>query len=88
MPSEFQRAINAAFNNARESKNDDAPPPEKKTNTLEDFAETFVERTEMWVVGIGRGLLISIVPILLLGVTIAILVMIIRLPIEYIGGIN
>jgi len=88
MPTNLTNAINSAFSNARESKNVDTPPPQRTTNTLEDFAETFAERTEMWVVGIGRGLLISIIPVLLLGVTIAILVMMVRLPLEYIGGIN
>lgn len=55
-------------------------------NDLTEFGESFAKGLEYWFIGVGRGILISAVPILLIAFGLAIMVMLIKFPLQYIGG--
>tara|TARA_R100001086_G_scaffold237748_1_gene161970 strand:- start:179 stop:376 length:198 start_codon:yes stop_codon:yes gene_type:complete len=51
-----------------------------------EFGESFANGIQYWVVGVGRGILISAVPILLIALGLSIIIALFRFPLEYIGG--
>ena len=51
-----------------------------------EFGEAFANGIQYWVVGVGRGILISAVPILLVALGLSIIIALFRFPLEYIGG--
>ena len=51
-----------------------------------EFGESFANGIQYWVVGVGRGILISAVPILLVALGLSIIIALFRFPLEYIGG--
>ena len=55
---------------------------------LTEFGESFAEGLQYWFVVVGRGILIAAVPILLIAFGLAIMVMLIKFPLQYIGGFN
>jgi hypothetical protein len=53
---------------------------------LTEFGETFANGLEYWAIGVGRGILISAVPVLLIAVGLSVIVMLMRFPLKIIGG--
>ena len=53
---------------------------------ITEFGESFANGIHYWVVGVGRGILISAVPILLVALGLSIIIALFRFPLEYIGG--
>ena len=53
---------------------------------ITEFGESFANGIQYWVVGVGRGILISAVPILLVALGLSIIIALFRFPLEYIGG--
>tara|TARA_R100001163_G_C4895962_1_gene86747 strand:+ start:291 stop:470 length:180 start_codon:yes stop_codon:yes gene_type:complete len=51
-----------------------------------EFGESFANGIQYWAVGVGRGILISAVPILLIALGLSIIIALFRFPLEYIGG--
>ena len=53
---------------------------------ITEFGESFAEGLQYWTIGVGRGILISSVPILLIALGLSIIIALFRFPLEYIGG--
>ena len=51
-----------------------------------EFGESFANGIQYWVVGVGRGILISAIPILLIALGLSLIIALFRFPLEYIGG--
>ena len=51
-----------------------------------EFGESFANGIQYWVVGVGRGILISAAPILLVALGLSIIIALFRFPLEYIWG--
>jgi hypothetical protein len=56
------------------------------TEEVTEFGESFANGIQYWVVGVGRGILISAVPILLIALGLSLIIALFRFPLEYIGG--
>lgn len=58
------------------------------SKTVEEYGESFAEVTGWWLEGVGKGVLISLVPILLVALGLAVMVQLTRLPLELLGGMK
>ena len=52
------------------------------------FTERFTDLSKWWLEGVGKGLLLAFLPLVLIGLAISLMVLVVRFPLEWIGGLK